>query len=638
MCGLVASVSVLDDIDPAEQQRMLKLAEHRGPDGTGLVVMSSSTPSNERQTPTVSGWAVLGHVRLAIIDKSDSSAQPMTSICGRYSITYNGEIYNFKEIRRELEEAGVFFRTNGDTEVLFAAVVKWGESALNRLRGMFSFVFVDKKERYALAVRDRYGIKPLYFWHDGKHIHFASEIKQFTAHSRWKGSIERRNALLFLMFGVTDVDERTLFDGVFHVRPGSLIRIELDRTMKIDHRVWWIPSRETFRGSYDSAVHEYRDRFRQTLELHLRSDVPVASCLSGGLDSSSIVGCIAKWFPRDSQELKLFTARSQNRSLDESGYARSMCEWVGGLGFEVEPRVEGLWDNLDRIVWHQDEPFGSTSIFAQWLVFNRAHIEGVKVVLDGQGADEQLGGYDPFISLAILERLELGQLMEGIAEFKRFSHYGRVSGNSLAIAAATRYLPYRTTRGIGKRLGFASQNAGDWLNSDLISQMNIKDPFRPVTARRHSFQETTWDMVDRLNLPRLLRFEDRSSMAFGVEARVPYVDHELMEFALTLPSTYLIRDGKTKSVLRETGRFALPNEIVDRTDKIGFETDEKCWLEESRAEVLRGFDEVIPQVSALFTRHTRDVICEQLSSRKFSSIPWRITSFLRWAKVFKMEV
>lgn len=635
MCGLVASVSLQRKIRSTDIQRMLGLADHRGPDGSGIVLSEGEEWSKDI---TDSAWVALGHVRLSIIDLSDASGQPLISQCGRFALVFNGEIYNYLEIRDELRTLGRDFVSNGDSEVLLQSLIQWGTQALPRLRGMFSFVFVDLQTRQVVAARDRYGIKPLYLWRSGSNFHFASEIKQFQGHPEWKSILNQRAALEFLLYGVTDYSSSTLFQGVEHVPPGSVVTIGSETNSKLRISKWWSPSRSVFSGTYEEACEKYQYLFHRSLELHLRSDVPIASCLSGGLDSSAIVGAASKWFNRHNSTHHTFTATSDDSRIDETRYARAVNEHSGTTGHELLPTSERLWRDLDQIIWHQDEPFGSTSIFAQWCVFSSMAEQGLKVALDGQGADEQLGGYDSFVSLYILSLLTSGHGIQALENFRNFKQSGRVTGKSVLSALAYMHLPQKARTAIGRIAQIPSQNGGNWLNSHLIGDVGVQDPFTPLGKYPQSVNELSQDMVDRINLPMLLRFEDRNSMAFGIEARVPFVDHELMEFGLSIPEEFLLRNGSTKSVLRDSVADCLPKSIVRRRDKIGFQTAESNWMSSWSDQIMKDYDVLHERAEPLLTSSTRDFVLQSLNGASSGhQAGWRMYALLRWMKVFDVN-
>lgn len=635
MCGLAASFASRVDTSPDLVAAMLRVANHRGPDGTGVIGLSQ----NRELTGTAEShvWGAVGQVRLAVVDLSDSNSQPMYSPCGRFILAFNGEIYNYRELRRDLVSTGHQFRTSGDTEVLLQALVKWGLDALPRLRGMFAFVFVDAQQRSVIAARDRYGIKPLYAWIDRDQIHFASEIKQFTAIPRWRARLNERRAVEYLLYGVTDHNQETMFADVQHVSPGVAIVLKHDslHTPKVIR--WWNPTREHFSGSLEESSAIYRDLFKESLKLHLGADVPIASCLSGGLDSSAIVGAVSQWFPFRAAH-HTFTASSENSAINEVHYAESVNSFSGATGHVTTPRISQLWCDLEQLVWHQDEPFPTTSIFAQWCVFREVQRFGIKVALDGQGADEQLAGYNSFINLKVLSDIERGRLLRALLSLQSFSRSSRLRPSTVLSAIAYRYLPRHLRKISGGLAGVMSQNSSLWLNPNVVKAVDPCDPFLINGKHPKTIGEMSRDMVDRSNLPMLLRFEDRNSMAFGIEARVPFVDHVLMEFALTLPEEHLIGDGLTKLVLRKAVDDCLPVFVSSRKDKIGFQTDEHAWMIQSRDEVLQIFDSNVGLAGDLFGPATRAAINQSLQkNNRYNGLAWKVVGFLLWMKVFDVE-
>lgn len=635
MCGIAASFASNSNASGKLVSAMLRAARHRGPDGSGVVELTEGGLDVGRDSQRV--WGAVGQVRLAIVDLSDSNSQPMYSSCGRYLLAFNGEIYNYRELRIELESAGSVFRTSGDTEVLLNALSSWGLNALPRLRGMFAFVFVDIREQTVIAARDRYGVKPLYVWIDRDQVNLASEIKQFTVNPTWRARLNERRAIEYLLYSVTDHSQETMFANVQHVLPGTALILKADSFHNPRVIRWWLPSREMFSGSVDESAAIYRDLFKDSLELHLRADVPIASCLSGGLDSSSIVGAVSQWFPQGTSH-HTFTAGSENSAIDEVRFAESVNRFSGATGHIVSPRFDQLWLDLEELVWHQDEPFASTSIFAQWCIFKEIQRHGIKVALDGQGADEQLAGYNSFVNLKILSDVERGRLFRALLMLRSFSLSSRLEPQAVLAAIAYRYLPRSIQKIAGRIAGVASQNTSSWLNPNTVLAVEPRDPFLINGKHPSTIRELSWDMVDRSNLPMLLRFEDRNSMAFGIEARVPFVDHVLMEFALTLPDEHLMGDGLTKLVLRRAVDDCLPSLVSSRRDKIGFQTNEHAWMVKSRDHILQIFDSNVDLSGGLFGPATRAAIERTLENKnEYNGIAWKVVGFLLWMKVFNVE-
>lgn len=635
MCGLVASISSSRNIRSRDVIGMLLLGKHRGPDGHGACYVHNNHWTLET---TENAEVALAHQRLSILDLSSGSDQPLLSTCGRFALVFNGEIYNYVELRTQLQLKGYQFLTTGDTEVLLAALIEWREDALNRLRGMFSFVFADLTERTVLAVRDRYGIKPLYMWHDRDKIHFASEIKQFSAHPNWHAKLHNKSALEFLLFGTTDYSEATCFQGVQHVKPGTFVKVYFRSGIQSSVVTWWNPKRESYLGSYNDACEEYRKHFEESIQIHLRSDVDIASCLSGGLDSSAIVGYASKILKSADFSHQTFTAVSENSLIDESRYALAVNQFSGTHGHHVLPTAERLWAVNEKMIWHQDEPFGTTSIFAQWCVFDEMSRSGVKVALDGQGADEPLAGYNSFVSLLVISLLMQGRPVEAFRSYDLFNRQNRVNLTSVLQTIMYSRAPKRVGAALGRIAGYASQNSQLWLNPTAIKQSDVRDPYLDNGKYPQSVSALRHDMVDRINLPMLLRFEDRNSMAFGIEARVPFVDHILMEFSLSLPDAFLFRDGATKTVLRDSLADCIPSLVSARRDKIGFQTNEKIWLGHNAQRILADIDRLRHRAPNLFTETTRSMVKKSLDSTKSNGqLAWRVHNFLKWMEIFDVS-
>lgn len=633
MCGLVVSFSSSSDLQLETTTKMMRLGAHRGPDGLRTVGASDEIGISE--DPNGRYWVALGHARLSILDLSNRGAQPFISPDNRYGLVFNGEIYNYIEVKSELNSLGFSFTSTGDTEVLLFALIAWGQEALAKLRGMFSFVFIDFVRHRAIAARDRYGIKPLYLWKNGEQIHFASEIKQFTCCSGWKPKLNTKFTIEYLLYGSTDHSKDTMFENVLHVEPGTYLEVDLGRNLNIKRVKWWNPERKSYSGSYTDACGEFRELFRESLGLHLRSDVAIGSCLSGGLDSSAIVGATNQWFKDSVTDHKTFTAISADQNINEELFAQVVNRATGSQGYQVLPTAERLMHDLDKLTWHQDEPFGSTSIFAQWCVFSKIQETGVKVVLDGQGADEQLAGYNSSINVFLADKFVRGRWLSLMQQFSSFKTVGRASFASVASSLAYAYLPHQALSLVGKMKGIPSQNAGNWLNQGTVKLHEINDPFRQPNGYPRSVRALSVDMVDRINLPMLLRYEDRNSMAFGVEARVPFVDHHLLEFVLSLPEEYLLKDGTTKRVMRDALQDCIPSAILERRDKIGFQTAEQSWLANNETELMGVFDQNRGRASDIFTTSTREVLVDTIrGNSKFNNSPWRVIGLLNWMKVF----
>ncbi|OAN55055.1 asparagine synthase (glutamine-hydrolyzing) [Magnetospirillum moscoviense] len=614
MCGIWASVGL-----PATRAAIAAVA-HRGPDGEGW-----------HEHDTAAGLLALGHRRLAIVDLSADGAQPMSRTEPRLSVVYNGEIYNHPELRAELESLGHSFRTRSDTEVLLSAYAQWGESCLDRFNGMFAFVLWDQAANRLFAARDRFGVKPLYFWRGpGGAVAFASEIKQFTAVPGFVATLDPNTATDFLTWGVFDHSAETLFADVRQIRGGECASLSLEPGATPAIRRWYaLPACGSRPLPPDIAIARFAELMSDSVNLRLRADVPVGSCLSGGLDSSAIVCLAARSL---GSPLTTVSARYDGEAVDEGRFIDVVNAAVPAHPIAVHPDGADLAALLDRLVFHQDGPFASTSVFAQWRVFEAARAAGVPVMLDGQGADEQLAGYHPAFTAyhaGLLRQGRLGTLAAELAAQRR--RHGTPAAWQAAVLLRAALpeagrLALRRLRRTGR---------SPWL--------------RPETARgRHQPLPATADLerliesqMNETSLPMLLHYEDRNSMAHGIETRLPFLDYRLVELSVGLGGQHKIVGGETKWLLRRAMDGILPNLIRDRQDKIGFATPEKSWLagpartlvNEMVAEAARRFPTLF--VPSALQQLTDDMMTGR---RPFDFTLWRVISFAAWGKVFRVSL
>jgi asparagine synthase (glutamine-hydrolysing) len=662
VCGLTALVHPGGGARLADVVSMTDVIRHRGPDSEGFCVIDGSevrrlsgpdtisfagatdlpsAPQGEAAAEDLAGGAVLGHRRLSIIDLTAAGHQPMTDADGDLWMVFNGEVYNYLELGDRLAGRGHRFVGHSDTEVVLAAYKEWGSDFLRELVGMFSMVIVDVRKRRVLAARDHFGIKPLYFWRTpAGAVAFASEIKAFTSMPGWSPAVDGQRLYDFLNFGMHDHTDGTMFAGVTQLGPGQLLEIDLRQDVgTLRPRSWWTLQPQPFDGSFDEAAERFADLFRNSVSLQLRADVPVGSCLSGGLDSSSIV-CEANEAFRtrgDAFSQLAFSATSDDPRVDESAWVRLVAEQTGVEVHSRTPDMDELPDLLDRLTWHQDEPFGSTSILAQWAVFELARKQGVTVMLDGQGADEQLAGYYPFFAWRFQELLRRGhwsQLARDVLATRRV-HGGFPPG--LVPFSAYLMLPPAVGR-LGGRLAKApTQNPDAWLDRSALGICGYPDPH--AASRQPSVRALSVEQLTRTNLPMLLRYEDRDSMAHSVEARVPFLDHRLVEFVTGLPSAHLIGEGTTKRVLREAMRGVIPEPIRTRRDKIGFQTAEERWMRQDdparvRALVARAVD----AAGGILTPGTLTRAADMLEGRRpLDPWVWRVVSAGAWLERFSVR-
>lgn len=645
MCGISAVISM--ERQPLQELAvcMSDLVTHRGPDGRGVTVLGRSARQGEFLVSDDGlGTVALGHVRLAIVDLSENGHQPMPSLDGRFWITYNGEIYNHQELRGELEVLGVRFKSNTDTEVILAAFAQWGSECLHRFNGMFAFVLFDRLNQEVFIARDRFGVKPLYFWRSaGGLLAFASEIKQFSALPGWHARLNAQRAYDFLNWGVSDHTSDTLFSDVCQLRGGeyAVVSLENQDHELLIHRWYQLPI-GNFEGDMAAASAQLGELLEDSVRLRLRADVPVGSCLSGGLDSSSIV-CIANQilerktgtFPRQ----YTFSARSSITQYDEGNFIEAVLAATGVIAHQTTPAFEQLFDTLPAMVWHQDEPFGSTSIYAQWQVFKLAREKGIKVMLDGQGADELMGGYHGYFGSFLLGLLRSGDLLRFAKELQSMQHLHGYSLWHLLKLILNNALSGPIRQMLRAQLGKPATGSAEWMNLNHLNVAKV-DPYEVQGRVGNSLQAQATSHLLRTHLPMLLHWEDRSSMAHSVEARVPFLDYRLVEFAFSLNDDMKVSNGMTKAVLRHAMRDVLPEVVRTRVDKMGFVTPEEVWLRKQAPENFRkAMRQAIDQSNGTLNDKSMSLLNDVIAGRRsFSFLPWRMIAFGAWIERFGVSV
>jgi asparagine synthase (glutamine-hydrolysing) len=586
MCG-IAGIIDPKGVRPADLRLMSRALRHRGPDGHGFMLYSpergARTWINQEPPDDAGGGASVGfvHRRLSIVDLSADSLQPMADESGRLCLVYNGELYNYVELRAELEALGHRFKSSGDTEVVLRAYAAWGADCVQRFNGMWAFVLLDAGERRALFSRDRFGIKPLYYAARNGALFFASEIKGLLAAPALTREPNERAVAKFLAAGVNDDTEETFFRGVFQLPAAHSATLRLgDASPAFEPRPYWAIPTARFGGTERQAVERFRELFLDSVRIHLRSDVPVGTCLSGGLDSSSIV-CAADLLRKKdaipNYSHLAFGYCSSDGQYDEKRFMEVAAGAASVQMNYVTFTEEQFESRLQEVVTSQDEPFGSASIIAQWFVFQRARSAGITVMLDGQGADEILAGYHSYFAVIARSLLEGGNILRYLS-FKSAYEKNIGAFPFLNSALARRLAPdfllkplrllKRLLRGDPPQLtaaGGGVPGVAPALSRHLVAAGN---------GRSHApaLDEVLREHVRSSVLPALLRYEDRNSMAHSIEARVPFLDYRLVEHLFSLPWEWKIKGAMTKNILREGMKGILPEAIRTRKDKIGFKS------------------------------------------------------------------
>jgi asparagine synthase (glutamine-hydrolysing) len=570
MCGIAGIIQSSSVYGAEHLQKMTTALSHRGPDG-------------ERIWQNDDGTALFGHRRLSIIDLSETAAQPMHSgATSRYTIIHNGEIYNYIELRKELEKEGYTFRTQSDTEVILAAYDWWDDECVDHFDGMFSFAIWDEEEKEMFAARDRFGEKPFFYYFNNREFIFASEMKAL-----WACGVPRTANLKmlfnFITIGYTDNPERreeTFFENIFKLPPATWLSYKPSTKELTIGKYWDINTNiQQDKIKDEEAIEQFNELFSVSIKRRLRSDVSMGTSLSGGLDSSSIAAIISK--VHSNQPLTAFTAGFPGFEKDETHFAKQVATDFHLTHYIINITGDDLANDWEKFCYQQEEPVGSASVYAQYKVFELARQHQVKVLLDGQGADETLGGYRKYYKWYWQELFQKRRLIR-----------------SKEITAA---------RDLGVQEKFGAKNIIAALFPDIASvvlehqylvnalkQEDLHREFVRLQSREAYYSSPIQDGLNSSlyfstcihGLEELLRYADRNSMAHGREVRLPFLSHELVSFIFSLPAHYKIRQGWTKWLLRKVMDKKLPDEITWRRDKTGFEPPQKVWMQHKKIQEL----------------------------------------------------
>lgn len=554
MCGIFGVVARSGPVDVNQLERLTDLVAHRGPDGRGTVVI---------------GGVGLGHRRLSIIDTSDAGAQPMRHASQPLTLVFNGEIYNYLELRAELQRAGHVFHTGSDTEVILAAYLAWGAACVERFNGMWAFALLDGRSGTLFCSRDRFGVKPFHFTETPTAFAFGSELRQLVP------LLARSTANLMalqdhLASGLTDHLPESFIRGVQLLPPGANLVYEL-----ATHR-WRIDRHYTPRPdalpprSPGEVAERARALLTDAVRLRLRSDVRVGTCLSGGLDSSGVAALAAAQRPAGAEACRAITAISETPENSEEAFARAVVQRSGLAWVPVRPTGDDFEAALQEVIDTQEAPFGGPSIAMQHFVMRAAQREGVKVLLDGQGADECWFGYQRHAAVWLRDSARSGPLSLWHSLRAALAHNADLPPKRLAAMTLAGFAPALAAGALAERYPAVRQAPA--LPRAWVEYLQLVG--QPAAVQASDLTLTS--------LPMLLRYADRSSMRFGVEARLPYLDYRLVELAMATPVAFKLHDGWTKWPLRQGLADALPAEITWRRSKLGFEAPDQLWLQRIR--------------------------------------------------------
>lgn len=624
MCGICGMFRKDKNIDREIFEQMVDIVAYRGPDDRGTYY---------------DGGIALGHRRLAIFDLSRDGHQPF-AYRDRYIMVYNGEIYNFRELREQLQENGYEFATKTDTEVLIAMYDRYGKECVNYLNGMWAFAVYDKQQQTIFCSRDRFGIKPFYYYHSGQEFIFASEIKQILLMRQQEVYANRQRLLEYLVMGDLDYTDETLFRDVKQLRGGYHLTLHVTTGECRIEQYYDLSRTPPDKKTYRAACGEFRKLFEKSVALRLQADVPVGYCLSGGLDSSAIVCMADSIIAESGKEVEQHTISScfEDKAYDEQEYIDEVVRHTRVTPHKVFTKEQDLFEDLDKIIWHMDEPFSSTSIFAQWHVFKNAKEHNLTVMLDGQGADEQLAGYTGFYSVIFAYYLRRFRLIRFGRELYCYCRNRRaseayVSAKDVILnAVVSAFMPNRLKMFLKRKLGYGYAELP--FSEQLIEQaVRGREIYRVGSPREYSLDHMKYSMSS------LLHYEDRNSMAHSIESRVPFLDYRLAQSIYSMPVHYKIRKGMTKSVMRDALNGILPDKIRNRVSKLGFVTPEEKWINENYDQFRNQLSRACEQLKSVIDE---DRVMKWFDDNKGeikrgNYLPWRIICAGHWVDVFHVK-
>ncbi|GAB4143803.1 MAG: asparagine synthase (glutamine-hydrolyzing) [Bacteroidia bacterium] len=614
MCG-ISGIAVFQPFEGnilAEARSMNHAIRHRGPDGEGFLIVDNNqhpVPVYTDETPddnSSAGYAwspvkhiasitespkiILGHRRLSIIDLSPAGHQPQCNTDRKIWITYNGEIYNYIELRQELISYGFQFRTETDTEVIIAAYQKWGKDCVEHFNGMWAFVIWDAANQELFCSRDRFGVKPFYYYSNRNFFAFASEQKSLVANSLIPKSINHAAVADYFIAGEIELQAESFFKDILELFPGCSMSVSL-RDGTIKRWQWYNLQERTAVPKSDYSVEDIRTLLIDAVRIRMRSDVPVGSCLSGGIDSSAIAGIIGKLIKDQEQfnigdQLKLFTAAFDEAEIDERKWAGEVVNQTGADWKIVVPRPEELRNDIEQLIFSQDVPIWSTSTYAQHRTMRLAKENGIRVVLDGQGGDELFAGYKPYLIPfwnELFRQLKWGRLMKEMnaVSFNPASYWFREHLKQNIIPALSPAMRMNIENRYFRDL--------DYIDVNLRNQFlqNIRSKRRASGLNGALLHEFTYS-----RLKGYLKCEDRASMWHSVESRTPFADdHRLIEYVFSIPGDEKIRNGNSKILLRKAAEEFIPQSILNRKDKLGYATPNNKWITQLKDQLKPYFDQ-----------------------------------------------
>ena len=627
MCGIAACISIKKQIDRKRFDRMTDIIQHRGPNDRGVYFDKN---------------IALGHRRLSIIDLTKDGHQPFEMIDG-YVLIFNGEIYNYIELRDELQGKGYKFKTKTDTETIIHAYMEWGEDCVTHFNGMWAFVLYDKNNKKLFCSRDRFGVKPLYYTEQEGMFLLASEIKQFFEMLTQNPKANKELLMQYIVRGLIEYPPYTLFKDIYQLEPGCNLDYDLKTNTFSKVRYYNISDNLESEQTYEEACEQFKEVFTEAVRLRLRSDVTLGYFLSGGLDSSAIV-CVADKLVNKSNASEIFKEQHtisscfEEKEYDEQEYIDEVINATNIIPHKIFPKESDMLEELDKLIWHMDEPVSGPTGFAQWSVCKASKEKNLTVMLDGQGSDEQLAGYMDFyrvLFLYYLKKMQIKNLLREINAYLSLRGQNKASAKiKLILCTFKDLLTPRVFEKLVKRI-YVEKVAKLPFDRKTVKVALSKELIYPKRNPRGFIK----DYIENELLYQLHQ-GDRYSMAFSIENRNPFLDYRLVEQIYKMPFEYKIRNGYTKAVLRDGLDGIIPEKIQKRVSKFGFETPGEKWIADNyeyyRDEFIKGlkkFDKLFDtqRVMKWFDDKSNDGAIKD-------ALMWRIIDSSRWVEIFNVKV
>jgi asparagine synthase (glutamine-hydrolysing) len=605
MCGIAGYIA---DQSAAEMkskiQRMTDVIAHRGPDGEGHYLK---------------GTVALGHRRLSIIDLSDMASQPMIDTNTGCALVFNGEIYNHIELRKQLIKAGYTFTSRSDTEVVLKAYLQWGADCVSHFNGMWSFAILDPRQGIIFCSRDRFGEKPFYFIELGNVLAFGSEIRQLLSLLP-NVSVDRSTVLGFIHNRIAEPLDRTFYSRIRKLQAGHNLTIDIKtRHVRIEKYYSLELDPTASHLGLDAALERFSELLNSSIKMRLRSDVEVGTCLSGGLDSSAIATIASQIYREDSgQNFSAITAISEDPSSDESNFAKMVVEHSQLKWHTVRPEYSDFRNLIEKVVVAQEEPFSSASVLMQYIVMEKAHSLGIPVLLDGQGGDEALLGYHKYFATGLMHSFQNNGILEGM----KFARGVAKNGDQGAIKQLILNVAIQSIPNVRK---FALQKQNKLFIAPQASRLKTGDTKSLFAMQKEELFES--------NLPPLLRYEDKNSMAHSIETRLPFLDPEFVRFAVSLNSRLKMDRGWGKLILRQAMDGKMPDQVTWRKSKLGFVAPESKWMKEHKSNV----ESAVMQSPLLANLLAPKATMKKVLLAAKPGLRWRLYSLALWARAFNVS-